>query len=142
MLNSLIKAIIVPLVLLFLPSDKANAQLEKYQASDNLTTPQISIIDIPKNDTSYVSILKPPTSKKLRSGFVSLLPGRSGEEHSTVGYEEMIVILDGQAVLHSGDKDKAFCAGQVAYVPPHTKHFVRNIGESTLRYLYIVTKVE
>jgi quercetin dioxygenase-like cupin family protein len=110
--------------------------------TDSLAFQPISVINLPQNDTNYVSVIKPPLSRKIRSGFVTLASGVSGEEHSTESYEELLVILDGKAVLHSGEIDKEVTVGQVAYVPPHTKHFMKNGGTTTLKYLYIVTKTE
>jgi mannose-6-phosphate isomerase-like protein (cupin superfamily) len=109
---------------------------------DSLMSQPISVIDLPQTDTNYVSVIKPPRSLKIRSGFVTLTPGASGEEHSTEVYEEMIVILSGQALMHSQTGNKSVSPGQVAYVPPYTKHFIENNGATTLKYLYIVTKTE
>lgn len=98
--------------------------------------------DIPANDTTYVSLLRPPASHKLRSGFVCLRPGQPGEQHSTENYEEFIVVISGEGQLQLEDRTLDVETEQVAYVPPHTKHFLRNTGSGTLRYVYIVTKVE
>jgi mannose-6-phosphate isomerase-like protein (cupin superfamily) len=98
--------------------------------------------ELPSTDSAYVSLLKPPASQRLRSGYVCLIPGKSGEEHSTEGYEEMILILDGVAELHYADKTLTVGAKQIAYVPPQTKHFLKNTGSTSLRYVYIVTRVQ
>lgn len=144
MLIKFIRIAIVPLSLILMNSGWAQApSIRDTEAlNDSLSHQPIRIINLPSNDTNFVSVLKPPISRKIRSGFVSLLPKCSGEGHSTETYEEMIIILSGQAVLHNGDKDYPLTAGQVAYVPPFTNHLVRNIGTTTLKYLYIVTKVE
>jgi quercetin dioxygenase-like cupin family protein len=110
--------------------------------NDSLSHQVIRIINLPINDTSYASVLKPPVSHSLRWGFVSLLPKCSGEKHSTEAYEEMIIILDGQSVLHSGDNDMSLTTGQVAYISPFTTHMMSNRGTTTPKYLYIVTKVK
>jgi mannose-6-phosphate isomerase-like protein (cupin superfamily) len=140
----LIQIAILPLSLIFMHSGWAQAPSIKDidVSNDSLSHQPIRIINLPGNDTNYVSVLKPPLSSKIRSGFVTLLPKCSGEEHSTEAYEEMIIILSGQAVLHCGDTDHSLTTCQVAYVPPHTRHLIRNIGNTTLKYLYIVAKVE
>jgi mannose-6-phosphate isomerase-like protein (cupin superfamily) len=123
---------------------QVNAQSTKEGdvANDSASIKLIRIVNLPSTDTNYVSVLEPPLSRKLHSGFVSLARGRAGEEHSTEAYEEMIVILSGQAVLHSGNTDDTLTTGRVAYIAPHTKHQMRNSGTTPLKYLYIVTKVE
>ena len=109
---------------------------------DTVMSHAITIADLPKNDTNYAPVLKPPVSEKIRCGYVTLEPGKAGEVHSTEVWEEMIVVLEGSAVMHSGDIDQKFTVGQVAYVPPHTTHFMKNDGNSILKYLYIVAKTE
>jgi mannose-6-phosphate isomerase-like protein (cupin superfamily) len=123
------------------PQDHSAAQ-HSVIVTDSVSKPEILVRALPSVDTSYVSMLKSPTSQKLRSGFVCLKPGISGEEHSTEGYEEMIVFLNGKGELHSTDKTLPIGQGSIAYVPPHSTHFLKNTGTETLRYVYIVTKVE
>ncbi len=139
-----IRLAVIPLTLMLMHSVWAQAPSKRVvdAPNDSLSTQSIQIINLPINDISYASVLKPPVSSKIRSGFVCLLPKCSGEEHSTEAYEEMIIILGGQAVLHSGDTDNSLTTGQVAYVPPFTKHLMRNNGTMTLKYLYVVTKVK
>ncbi|MDK9698858.1 MAG: cupin domain-containing protein [bacterium] len=103
----------------------------------------VKVITLPTDPAvSYQSVIKPPLSHKLRSGFMRIQPGKACEEHSTDGYEELIVLLAGTAKLHHGDSTQTVVAGQVIYIPPHTKHSLENIGSSDLQYQYIVTKVE
>jgi quercetin dioxygenase-like cupin family protein len=107
-----------------------------------ITDPQVLIRALPILDTASVSLITPPSSRRLYSGYVCLLPGQSGKEHSTENYEEMILILDGAGELHHLDRNEPVSPRHLAYIPPHTKHFLRNTGPSMLRYMYIVTRVE
>jgi mannose-6-phosphate isomerase-like protein (cupin superfamily) len=140
------KNLIAVILLTMVWISAASAHDQKTQAADNgkdsIMTQAISIIDLPKSDTNYAPVLKPPLSRNLRSGYVTLAPGTAGEEHSTEAYEEMIVVIEGSAIMHSGDIDRNFTAVQVAYVPPHTIHLMKNGGSTVLKYLYIVTKTE
>jgi len=100
----------------------------------------IRVISPPTDRKNSASFLKPPLSVKLRSGLVILPAGGAGERHSTESYEELIVILEGEAVLLSEDREFPFSTGQVCYVPPYTEHTMRNSGTSVLKYIYVVTK--
>ena len=97
---------------------------------------------LPDNVHNSGSLLKPPESCSLRAGYVALAPNEAGQEHSTESYEEMLVILSGSGMLHYSGTAEAVAARSIAYIPPHTKHFVQNTGSVTLSYVYIVTKVE
>jgi quercetin dioxygenase-like cupin family protein len=77
----------------------------------------------------------------MRSGLVTLAPGKDVGTHSTEDYEEMIIILEGQGELEAeGAGRRAIGAGQVAYNPPDTRHNVINTGDGPLRYIYVVSK--
>jgi quercetin dioxygenase-like cupin family protein len=97
---------------------------------------------LPAADKDYESLLKPPVSLRLRSGFVCLQPGKAGEEHSTEGFEEMLVILDGNGEVHFEGTQLPLGSRQTVYIPPRTTHFVKNTGTVPLRYVYVVTPVE
>ena len=90
----------------------------------------------------YFSILGgPPDSVTMRSGLVVLGPGRSVGRHSTGGFEEMVIVLDGEGEMLLGDGAVLSINRQtVAYCPPETEHDVRNCGEGPVRYIYIVAK--
>lgn len=96
-----------------------------------------------KGNEGYQRLLGgPPNTMGLKSGCVTLEPGCSVGEHSTELKEEAIVILDGKAevVLEGADAVTAE-AESLVYIPPKTRHNVRNIGENLLRYVYIVSPV-
>ena len=79
----------------------------------------------------------------FRSGQVILNPGEEVGEHSTKDKEEIIVFFEGKAeILSNGHQPVVAHGNSVAYMPPDTKHNVRNIGKSTLRYVYIVSSVK
>ena len=94
------------------------------------------------NKSRYQRVLSgQPQTRGMRSGCVSLGSGFEVGEHSTKDREEVLVILSGKGrVFFSG------CAVEVAkntvvYIPPRTRHNVKNTGKKKLRYLYIVSPV-
>ncbi len=82
-----------------------------------------------------------PQTRGMRSGCVSLAGGEEVGEHSTKNREETLVILSGKGRVFYGscfvDVDK----NTVVYIPPRTRHNVKNTGRSKLRYLYVVSPV-
>ena len=77
----------------------------------------------------------------LKSGCVTLNPGESVGEHSTEKQEEAILILQGKAeILARGEKVEAK-AKAIVYMPPETKHNVKNIGQELLKYVFIVVPI-
>jgi len=75
----------------------------------------------------------------MHSGFVRLMPGETVGWHSTGQNEEALVILSGQGeVLVDGQPGQRFVAPALAYIPPETRHNVRNAGKGLLEYAYVV----
>jgi quercetin dioxygenase-like cupin family protein len=100
------------------------------------------VIPLPQGLENYTKILGgPPETNCLKSGYICLEPGKSVGKHSTNGYEELIVPLEGEGELRvEGLDPMAFRPGLVLYTPPHTAHDVFNIGTQPLKYIYVVAK--
>ena len=100
------------------------------------------IITFNPNSTTYQEILDGEKDSTIfYSGVVTILPGDSGEVHSTEIYEEMIVILEGEGQLRittQNNLDLKF--GNIAFIPPNTEHHVFNTGTKNFKYIYIATK--
>lgn len=89
--------------------------------------------------TEYVRLLSKEEGVRMRSGLVTLEPGKDCGWHSTDNYEELIICLAGAGEIETeGIGRRPIAAGQYAYNPPETKHNVFNTGTAALRYIYVV----
>ena len=80
-----------------------------------------------------------PQTTGMRSGFVRLLAGATVGWHTTGKNEETLVILQGRGeALIEGQASKPFTAPAVVYIPPETRHNVKNTGTRALQYVYVV----
>jgi len=80
-----------------------------------------------------------PRTAGMRSGFVRLLPGATVGWHTTGKNEESLVILQGQGqAMIESQASRPFAAPAVVYIPPATRHNVKNTGEVPLQYVYVV----
>jgi quercetin dioxygenase-like cupin family protein len=99
------------------------------------------VIDLPLDKEDYFELLNESNAVKMRSGMVTLQPGKDCGSHSTEDHEELIVVLEGCGEVETEGADKReIRKGQVAYNPPQTDHNVRNTGTELLRYIYVVSK--
>ncbi len=107
-----------------------------------LKKPVPKLIQLDPKGQDYLRILGgPPETFTMRSGLVILAPQKSVGKHNTENYEELVIILDGQADMQIiGGDNIQLTKGFAAYCPPHTEHDVLNIGNVTLRYIYIVAE--
>ena len=80
-----------------------------------------------------------PQTMGMRSGFVRLKPGETVGWHTTGQHEEALVVLHGQGEASiDGQAKQTFVAPAFAYIPPATRHNVRNTGKELLEYVYVV----
>jgi mannose-6-phosphate isomerase-like protein (cupin superfamily) len=80
-----------------------------------------------------------PQTAGMRSGFVRLKPGETVGWHSTGSNEEALVILHGEGeALIDGQASQKFVAPMLVYIPPATRHNVKNTGKELLKYVYVV----
>ena len=102
--------------------------------------PEPKLINAVTGAQEYVRLLGgPPESVTMRSGAVTLPPGKSVGKHTTENNEELLVILEGSGtfILNDG-RQLDMNTNHVLYCPPFTEHDVKNTGSTPLRYIYIV----
>ncbi|HXZ71674.1 MAG TPA: cupin domain-containing protein [Streptosporangiaceae bacterium] len=66
--------------------------------------------------------------------FVGEIPPGRAPEHSHP-YDEVVLILEGQGVLHAGAGDRPLAPGGCVHLPPGEPHCLENTGRATLRVL-------
>jgi quercetin dioxygenase-like cupin family protein len=87
------------------------------------------------------SLISGEEGHQFRSGYVILAKGEEVGEHSTTGGEELLLILEGKAEVRSGSQTSVVVAQAMVLIPTFTVHNVRNVGETELRYVYMVSTV-
>jgi len=87
----------------------------------------------------YARLLSKEEGVRMRSGLVTLEPGKDCGWHSTDNYEELIICLAGAGEIETeGTGRRPIAAGQYAYNPPDLRHNVFNTGTALMRYIYVV----
>jgi quercetin dioxygenase-like cupin family protein len=111
-------------------------------AQDAGSSPVPRVVQLDAASREYTRVLGgPPETVTMRSGQVVLAPGAAVGEHSTEGYEEVVIVLAGSGEVRvAGGATLALAPGSVAYCPPQTTHDVVNNGTVPLRYLYVVAR--
>jgi len=78
----------------------------------------------------------------LRSGLVTLKPQESVGEHKTSKKEEALIVLKGNAtVCYGKNKQIKASQGSFVYIPPETRHNVKNSGNKILQYVYVTSQI-
>jgi hypothetical protein len=75
------------LIVTFVATDQATCQ-------STSRSPQPLVITLSDTTTHYQPLLNgSPETIGMESGYVILMPGKSGSEHSSEGYEETLVVI-------------------------------------------------
>lgn len=83
-----------------------------------------------------------PETAGIKAGYMILKPKESVGLHTTGAREEIIIFLEGKARVELMDEPQVYLREkQVLYIPPHTKHNIKNIGNKNLCYVYVVSPV-
>lgn len=89
--------------------------------------------------TPKESWLKPPLSRNIKSGFVLLHKGDAIGEHITENKEEVLYIIEGKATIEIEGNIEYAEPGSMVYIPPHSKHNVKNESDEDVKYIYVVS---
>lgn len=101
--------------------------------------PKAKVVELGAATQSRSVLAGPPDTVTMRSGYVVLAPAKSVGKHSTGGYEEVVVVFEGEGKMTITDgPELTLTQGSVAYCPPRKEHDVTNTGSQPLRYLYVV----
>jgi mannose-6-phosphate isomerase-like protein (cupin superfamily) len=66
-----------------------------------------------------------------------LKPGKTSQPHR-LKTSEVYYILEGEGIMHIDDETENVYPGQAVYIPPDSGQFIRNSGNSDLKFLCIV----
>ena len=66
--------------------------------------------------------------------FIGEIPPGRAPPHSHT-YDEVVLVLDGEGVLHAGPVEHPIAAGSCVHLPPGQQHCLENTGQATLRVL-------
>src|SRR5215468_2510860 len=85
-------------------------------------------------DRRFRVLFGPGNGCSAATQFVGEIPPGRAPEHSHP-YDEVVLILDGEGVLHSGPADQPLAPGSCVHLPPGRPHCLENTGQATLRVL-------
>ena len=88
------------------------------------------------DETKLRELLHPDKSDlKLRYSLAHAIveQGKTSTAHK-LKTSEVYYILEGEGVMHIGDESEKVSAGQAIYIPPNTKQYIENTGDSPLNF--------
>ena len=85
-------------------------------------------------DRRFRVLFGPGRGCAVATQFVGEIPPGRAPEHSHP-YDEMVLILQGEGVVHVGGADHALAPGTCTHLPPGQPHCLENTGTGTMRVL-------
>jgi len=85
-------------------------------------------------DRRFRVLFGPGNGCPAATQFVGEIPPGRAPEHSHP-YDEVVLILDGEGVLHAGPTGQPLAPGSCVHLPPGRPHCLENTGTATLRVL-------
>lgn len=85
-------------------------------------------------DRQFRVLFGPGRGCAVATQFVGEIPPGRAPEHSHP-YDEMVLILQGEGVVHVGGADHVLAPGTCTHLPPGQPHCLENTGTGTLRVL-------
>ena len=85
-------------------------------------------------DRRFRVLFGPGNGCSAATQFVGEIPPGRAPEHSHP-YDEVVLVLEGEGVLHAGAGDRPLAPGGCVHLPPGEPHCLENTGRATLRVL-------
>jgi quercetin dioxygenase-like cupin family protein len=85
-------------------------------------------------DRRFRVLFGPGRGCSVATQFAGEIPTGRAPEHSHP-YDELVLVLAGQGVLHLGGAERALSPGTSAHLPPGQLHCLENTGTTTMRVL-------
>jgi mannose-6-phosphate isomerase-like protein (cupin superfamily) len=74
----------------------------------------------------------------MKFGKVVLAPSGRMKAHSNGGSEELLIILEGLAVVSFSGRSISISSGDAVVIPKGTVHSVENLEKTELKYYYVL----
>jgi len=107
-------------------------------AAGDATGPRLSeLADRPvevTGDRRFRVLFGPGNGCSTATQFVGEIPPGRAPEHSHP-YDEVVLVLEGEGVLHAGTGDRPLAPSSCVHLPPGEPHCLENTGRDTLRVL-------
>jgi len=108
------------------------------QASGEAAEPRLSAlgdcaVEV-TGDRRFRVLFGPGNGCEAATQFVGEIPPGRAPLHSHA-YDEVVLVLDGEGVLHTGPVEHPIAPGTCVHLPPGQQHCLENTGRSTLRVL-------
>jgi mannose-6-phosphate isomerase-like protein (cupin superfamily) len=109
------------------------AQAPAGAAEPRLSEPGDCPVEV-TGDRRFRVLFGPGNGCEAATQFVGEIPPGRAPLHSHT-YDEVVLVLEGEGVLHAGPAEHSIAPGTCIHLPPGQQHCLENTGQGTLRVL-------
>jgi mannose-6-phosphate isomerase-like protein (cupin superfamily) len=85
----------------------------------------------------YTMLIPRDETKCFEAVLETIEPGIVTPPNAHENFAQMYFIVSGKARVWVGDESKETSGPAVAFIPQNTNHYVKNIGDEPLQYIYV-----
>jgi mannose-6-phosphate isomerase-like protein (cupin superfamily) len=98
------------------------------------------LASVPAHRGEFFRVLQ--QTARTQSAVMTLAPGADGGPEETHGGDQIVYVLEGEAVLRIAGQEHRAGAGTLVTIPAGTRHHVRNLGTTPLFFLTVYSPPE
>lgn len=101
---------------------------------------QVSVVDIFGHKGAFFRVLQ--QSSRSQTAVMTVAPGRDAGPEEVYDADQIIYVVEGQAIVRLGDREHKAGPGALVMIPAGTRHHVRNPGSVPLFFLTVYAPPE
>jgi mannose-6-phosphate isomerase-like protein (cupin superfamily) len=85
----------------------------------------------------YTMLIPRDATQSFEAVLETIEPGITTPPNAHENFAQMYFIVSGKARVWIGEESKETSGPAVAFIPQNTNHYVKNIGDAPLKYIYV-----
>ena len=99
-----------------------------------------TVVDVRRHRGRFFEILQ--QTVRSQTAVMTVPPGEDGGPEETHAADQVVYVIEGEAVLRLGDSEHRVGPGHCALIPAGTRHHVRSTGAEPLFFLTVYAPPE
>jgi mannose-6-phosphate isomerase-like protein (cupin superfamily) len=100
----------------------------------------MDVVDVFRHRGEFFRVLQ--ETRRSQTAVMTIAPGADGGPEEQHGADQVIYVIEGEAVVRIGDREHAARAGGLVVIPAGTRHHVRNPGGGPLFFVTVYAPPE
>jgi mannose-6-phosphate isomerase-like protein (cupin superfamily) len=95
----------------------------------------MDVVYAPAHRGRFFEVLQ--RTARSQTAVVTIAPGEDGGPEEEHAGDQVVYIVEGEALVRIADKEHRAMAGSLVMIPARTRHYVKNPGPTTLFFVTV-----